>query len=368
MTKRLRIYPTPSSPWDQYSSLRKFVNRLWHNRLHGHARKNLTMLSYALLVVKRAVLSELTREIAVPIKFNHRLRRIWRFLTKTTIDYQVASQALLVWVLAALKDRKYLEIVLDWTQIRQDHVLVFSIPYHKRAIPVFWLVTAPDDSFAHKLEEVCLSRFLHAMPPALRSKLVLVADRGFAKVEFFQLLQSLGLQYVIRVRDKVWISHRSYQSVLRQIPLSAKRVGWLPQATYRQTRGIRLNLLLKYEKDDPLYLVSNLDCAETVLNIYARRMTIEEGFRDIKNGFLFDRLRLSNPEKVGKMLLVGVVAYLFALIMGSNAERLPRLTQLITTTVKYRSQKLLSVFRIGLIVSTKYQSVKIPLKLVLEVE
>ncbi len=366
MTKKIRISLTPSAH-QQYNRLKRFVNGLWRGKLHGHARKNLVMISYALLEVRRAVLSELAREIVLPIKFNHRLRRIWRFLTKTNFDYQVVSQALLVWVLTALKDRKYLEIILDWTQIRQDHVLVFSIPYHKRAIPVFWSVTAPDDYFPHKLEEVCLYRFLQAVPKALWSKLVLVADRGFAKVEFFQLLQRLGLKYVIRVCGKVWIVQTDYQGVLRKISLPAKSIEWLPQTVYRKTNGVVLNLLLKDEKTDPVYLVSNLNNAETVLRIYARRMTIEEGFRDLKNGFFFNHLRLSNPEKVGKMLLVGVLAYLFALIMGSNAERMPQLMQLITITTKHHTQKLLSVFRIGLIISTKYQSIKIPLKLVREV-
>jgi hypothetical protein len=324
------------------------------------------MMTYALLEVKRAVLSELAREIVLPIKFNHRLRRIWRFLTKTTFDYQTSCQALLVWVVSGLKDRKYLEIILDWTQIRQDHVLVFSIPYHKRSIPLFWFVAAPDDYSPHKLEVACLYRFLAAVPLALRSKLVFVADRGFAKVEFFQLLNKLELGYVIRVCGKVWINHKDYRGVLRQIPLSVKCIRWLPQATYRQTKGINLNLLLKYEKDDPVYLVSNLNCADTVLRIYGRRMTIEEGFRDLKDGFLFNRLRLTRPDKVGKMLLVGVLAYLFALMAGSNAERMPHLTQFITITAKRRSKKLLSAFRIGLIIITKYQLFKIPLKLVEE--
>ncbi|MGQ9535394.1 MAG: transposase [bacterium] len=68
---------------------------------------------------------------------------------------------------------------------------------------------------------------------------------------------------------------------------------------YRKTHGVVLNLLVKDETTDHVYLVSKLNNAETVLRIYARRMTIEEGFRDLKNGFLFNRLRLSHPDKVG---------------------------------------------------------------------
>jgi|GEM_PF-4011203 hypothetical protein len=112
--KKIRIYPTPSS---QYSKLRKFVNTLFASTLHGHSRKTLILITYALIEVRRAILSELAREIPIPIHFKHRLRRLWRFCAKTSFDYQTPCQVLTNWVLTSLKDRQYLEIILDWTQI-----------------------------------------------------------------------------------------------------------------------------------------------------------------------------------------------------------------------------------------------------------
>ena len=358
---KFRICPTP--PY-QFNRLKRFVSILVANKLHGHSRKTLIIITQALLDVKRAVLSELAREIALPIAFKHRLRRIWRFLAKTTFDYQIPCQALIVWTLTSLKDRKYLEIVLDWTQIRKDHILAFSIPYHKRSIPLFWIVAPPENFSPHKLERESLHCFLAAVPPDLRNKLVFVADRGFGTVEFFRFLQKLKLKFVIRVAGKVWIKSKGYQGCVNQVPISARGIKWLPGVSYRKTRSITLNLLLKYKKDDSWYLASNINGADMALDIYTRRMTIEEGFRDIKDGLMFKRLRVSRVDKVGKLLLAGVLAYLFALIIGSQAERYPELMQLISVLPKRENaQKLLSVFTVGIVIIRKWPSIKLPLHL-----
>ena len=361
---KLRIYPSP--PY-QFNQLKKFVNMLLADKLHGHSRKTLIIITQALLNVKRAVLSELAREIALPIVFKHRLRRVWRFLAKTTFDYQIPCQGLIVWTLTALKDRQYLEIILDWTQIRKDHILAFSIPYHKRSIPLFWIVAPADDFSPHKIERACVHYFLAAVPFELRAKLVFIADRGFGNVEFFRFLQQQGVKFVIRVAGKVWIRTKGYQGCVNQIPLRAKKIRWLSRVLYRKTRGITLNLLLKYQQDDSWYLASNINCADAVLAIYRRRMTIEEGFRDLKDGLFFKRLRLSRADKVGKLLLAGVLAYLFALIIGSQAERYPELLQLISVLPKKKkAQKLLSIFNTGIIIIRKWPSIKLPIDLVPE--
>lgn len=362
--KHIRICPTP--PY-QFNRLKRFINMLLTDKLHGHSRKTLIIITQALLDVKRAVLSELAREIALPIAFKHRLRRLWRFLAKTTFDYQIPCQALIVWTLSALKDRSYLEIIIDWTQIRKDHVLAFSIPYHKRSIPLFWLVAGADDFSPHKLERSCIDNFLSAVPLDLRAKIVFVADRGFGNVEFFQFLQQRGVKFVIRVAGKVWIKIKGYQGCVNQLPLTAKRIKWLSGVLYRKTSGVILNLLLKYKQDDSWYLASNINCADAVLAIYTRRMTIEEGFRDIKDGLLFKRLRLSRADKVGKLLLAGVLAYLFALIIGSQAEHYPEIIQFISVLPKKKkAQKLLSIFNVGIIITRKWPSIKLPIDLVPE--
>jgi len=362
--RKLRIYLTPSN---HNEKLNKFIKNLMANKLHGHSLKNLVIITQALFEVKRPILSELAREIPWEMKFNNRLRRIWRFFAKSKFHYQTACHPLLIWVLTSLKERKWLEIMCDWTKIRQYPVLFFSIPYHKRAIPLFWLVADPADFSPNKLEREAIRSFLAQIPPEPRPKLVFIADRGYAKTDLFHFLNELRMNFVIRVCGKVWITTKNYQGWIKKVPLSEGEIKWLPRVMYRKKNGVALKLLIKYEKDDPLYIVTNLSSPKLVLEIYGRRMLIEEGFRDIKDGLLFRRLKLSRGDKVGKMLLVGILIYLFILIIGAQAIRYRRLIEEISILPKSReSKRLLSVFRIGLLVAGRCESIKFLLHLVPE--
>ncbi len=222
----------------------------------------------------------------------------------------------------------------------------------------------PPASFSpHKLERQALHYFLSTVPADLREKLVFIADRGFGNVEFFRFLQQLNLKFVIRVCGKVWIKVKNYQGCINQMSFSSKKVRWFAKVLYHRTQQFRLHLLLKYHRSDPWYLVSNIVYPSEVLTIYRRRMTIEEGFRDLKDGLLFKRLRLSSFKKVAKILLAGVLVYLFVLIIGSYIEQYPEIIQLISILPK-RKIKLLSIFRPGLTISRKFILTEIPLQLI----
>jgi len=357
--QKLKIGLTPPYP---LRKLRKFINTLFVKKLHGHTVKTLAIIAQALIEVKRPILSELAREIPSPIKFTHRLRRLWRFLAKSRFDYQKACVPLIIWTLTSLKDRKWLEIMIDWTKIRHYFLLSFSIPYYKRAIPLFWLIAPPDDLDLNKLERESLIQFLTLVPIALRVKLVFVADRGFAKADFFQFLAELKVNFVIRVCGKVWIKTKDYKGWVKRFPLGAGEIKWLPSVVYHKNKNIGLNLLLKHETDDPLYLVANIKNAQLVLEIYGHRMRIEEGFRDLKDGLMFKKLKVSQPEKLGKMWFVGVIVYLFAFIIGGQVVKNPDLLQEISTVPKHKnSKRLLSIFRVGILIIRRCQFIKFPL-------
>ncbi|MCX7996058.1 MAG: transposase [candidate division WOR-3 bacterium] len=362
--KKIRIYLTPPTHLKQ---LIVFIKNLMSNTLYKHQLTNLTSIAQALLEVKRPILSELAREIPWGMKFNNRLRRIWRFLAKSQFNYQSACHPLLTWILTALKDRKWLEIMCDWTKIRQYPVLFFSIPYHKRAIPLLWLVADPDDFSPNKLEQETIRYFLAHVPQSLRAKLVFVADRGYAKTELFTFLIALRIHFVIRVCGKVWVTTKDYQGWINWIPLAPDEIKWFSGVLYRRKDGVVLNLLIKHERDDPWYIVTDLPNAKLVLAIYGRRMLIEEGFRDLKSDLSFKLLRLSRADKVGKMLLVGVLVYVFVLLVGAQALKYHQLIEEISILPKAKkSRRLLSVFRIGLSVAGRCNSIKFQICLIPE--
>lgn len=188
------------------------------------------------------------------------------------------------------------------------------------------------------------------MPLNLRSKIVIIADRGYGKVEFFKFLKDLKVGFVIRVKGDVWVVHGKFSGKLRAVRFGKRKVCWWRNVLYHKTEQERLSVLLKYEADDPLYIATNLSDPNDVLMLYSHRMRIEESFRDFKNEHCFSlrEVKLKGGFKMEKLILVVVIAYMFVIFFGAACECVEWLNKLVTIPKKKgRKNKLLSSFRVG---------------------
>lgn len=80
------------------------------------------------------------------------------------------------------------------------------------------------------------------------------------------------------------------------------------------------------------------------MNLYGRRFSIEESFRDIKNerfGVGLSSLRISNPERRDRMLLLCSLAIPLLTLLGAAGEALGMDRMLKVNTVKRRTHSLL---------------------------
>ncbi|MCI0559339.1 MAG: transposase, partial [Nitrososphaera sp.] len=134
-------------------------------------------------------------------------------------------------------------------------------------------------------------------------KAVIVADRGFRRTDFLRFIESLDLGYVIRVKGDVWIECPGYSGKLGHYPLS---VG--------QTFKVN-NVLIHKQKRHPIKMVFN--CAKIegkvsswliatnlgltagqIVNIYRRRFWCEESFRDQKQEFELEKVRVKRARRL----------------------------------------------------------------------
>ena len=77
---------------------------------------------------------------------------------------------------------------------------------------------------------------------------------------------------------------------------------------------------------DPWLLATSLPDADAaaIVGIYARRMQIEETFRDTKNhrfGWSLGDVRLSTPQRTAVLLTLAALAFLVVTLIGMTAER-----------------------------------------------
>jgi hypothetical protein len=266
--------------FDYSAHLRNFMNTLLAP-LHKSPLKTLHLITLTFLDVGKPILCELARQLPLIADFKYLLKRLWRFFSKSKWTLYDAYAGIIPYFLDWLRLRKYLEIIVDWTKLGNYWVLYLSIPYKKRAIPLFWRVVdyTTEEDWQNTIERECLEAFISLVPIRLRWQIVVIGDRGYGKVDFFKFLKGLGVNFAMRVKADVWVESRNFSGKLRAFRFGARKVRWWQNILYHKTKKERLNILLKYEPKDPVYLATNLSDPNEVLAVYGHRLRIEESFR-----------------------------------------------------------------------------------------
>ena len=239
-------------------------------------------------------------------------------------------------------------ILVDWTQAGGQHVaLVAAVPIGGRALPIYIEVHPLKKLGNATVEERFLCALKAIVPTECRS--VIVSDAGF-KGPFFQAVLDQGWDFLGRVRGTTkavssvgeTISKEQFYArasttpieigsfglfVKQQIPCrlvlvrKRRRPGRKrPPPACKEEREMRLAAL------DPWLLATSMSDgdAASVVGIYARRMQIEETFRDTKNhrfGWSLGDVRLSTPQRTAVLLTLAALAFLVVTLIGMAAER-----------------------------------------------
>jgi hypothetical protein len=223
---------------------------------------------------------------------------------------------------------------------------------HGRSTPLVWLTVQKSTlkGVRNEVEDAVLLRLRELI--AAEVKVTLLADRGFADQKLYALLKQLGFEYVVRFRQCISVT----------TPKAERRpaAGWVPDS------GRALRLLAARVTDDeaqvgavvcvkkkdmkePWCLATSLATATAaqVVALYARRFCTEETFRDIKDlrfGMGLSSMRIAEPERRDRLLLVSALAMALLTLLGDAGERLGMERYLKANTVKSRTY---SLFRQG---------------------
>jgi len=177
----------------------------------------------------------------------------------------------------------------------------------------------------NSLEEGLMKELLTLLP--LGTKPVLVADRGFGRTRLMQQLRVGVCPYVLRVEGVAVVRSHGRKGRLQTIPLRRGQILWLRRVLYRDEEPVEVNVVLTWRRrmKESWTLATDLEePPHTIIALHGRRMQIEESFRDTKSvrwGFRFRHVRLSTCERYERLMMVLVLAYLFLMAVGAQAER-----------------------------------------------
>jgi Transposase DDE domain len=278
-------------------------------------------------------LAEIARCFQTEVSFPHNLKRVWRFVSNERINDNPCKELVARRLIRQLhhrlqiKPKQFLQIIIDWTSVWPYQVLEALIPVDGRAVPVLSIAVHRSDLKCNQniLEELFIQSLRRCVPRSLR--VVLVADRGFGRTELLRFISEQGFGFVIRVKGDAWVKAGRFEGKLRDYPLQVGQCFKLTDVTYHKTKQQRVKMVLNCAKIkgkvSSWLLATNLGLsARQVVSIYRERFWCEESFRDQKQEFELEKVRVERASRLENLLLALAIVLLMLAVIGMRGKNL----------------------------------------------
>ncbi len=328
--------------------LREYINAMLPDA-HGHQQKVIFDFVTALVAVQSCCQAELARFFG---NQEAALKRLARFLRNERLEVQELARSTARLLVAQLPLTGPVRLAIDWTIEDTQHLLTASLMVGRRAVPLFWRAYAEHElkdrrsGYEREFVATLVREVLCEVSPR---RLIVTADRAFADVEFFDLLNDLGVSYVIRSKSSVKVLVEGGWCKLHALRLggntrrrslgclfyceSDPRRQFVAQARARDREG----------RWSVWHLVSNRPLSPFVMTQeYARRFGCEEGFRDAKWMLGFAEARIKCLKAWARMFTLVALALLVLVGIGcgllADPQRLRCQLRRVTSRRKGRAE------------------------------
>lgn len=347
--------PRPSVRGLDPASIHQFVGDLIGDDLHAQRVFSLANGVVGILHAATLAIHAIGEGLAAAMGLDpkHAIKQIDRLLSNQRVDVEALAP---LWVSFVLAERSDILVAMDWTDFDDDDhttLAINVITNHGRATPLLWM-TVPRKGLKTRrngYEDELLTRLRNAVPIEVR--VTVLADRGFGDQKFYTFLsEELGFDYVIRFRGNIRVTSAAGEA--------RKAAEWLrprgrlltmhgAEVTADGTTVDRIVMVHAEGMKDAWYLASSRKdlTGAQIKNLYGRRFTIEENFRDTKNlrfGLGLSATHIHVSARRDRLLLLVALAEALLTLLGAAAESLGLDRKLKVNTVAKRTH---SLFRQG---------------------
>jgi hypothetical protein len=258
-------------------------------------------------------LEEIARRFPYPIKLRSRIKKLQRFLSlkQWTIE-QIWFPIIKPWIIKQWKLEKTIYLVIDRTQWGVINILMVSLVYNNRAIPIYFDLLNKKGSSNFSEQKQVLEPSLNLFK---EYKIVVLGDREFCSVDLGKWLSN---------KEKVYLSLRlkksEYVELETDIWFRLDELYLCPGMSFysqgikvTKTRGFAgINLVGKWKRNyrnkssnEPWFILTNLATLSDAISAYKKRMGIEEMFRDLKlGGYNLESTKVENERLIALIILI----------------------------------------------------------------
>lgn len=340
------------------TDLIKMINPLYQKHLeHQLSQAQLLFLSVIIEVLQnlKQVKAELiATALPLPILFESRRKKLQRLLSLKALNMKrIWFPILQDWLATTFRDSDPLYIALDRTNWDDLNLLMVSLIYRNRAIPLY-------GEFLNKLGSSNLSEQIRVLSPVLgllkSDRVVVLGDREFCSVLLGNWLEEQGVGYVLRLKETTSFQKNGKFESLNQQGLKAGTSFFFKRVKVtQQVKSKTFNVAGKWKRtyqqtsvSEGWYLLTNLESQNEAVAAYKRRFDIEEMFRDFKSGGYNLEDSQVRGERLNSLMLLLFMAYFQATMTGQKFKQKNLQKYLGRPEEKQRNTRRHSSFYLGL--------------------
>ena len=239
-----------------------------------------------------------------------------------------------------------IHLILDGSAIgRGCVVLMASVVYRQRAIPIAWLVVKGKKGHLPQATHCALIRQVQQLMPPDADVLVL-GDGEFDGIELQASIREASWHYDCRTATTILVHAAGNTFPVGHLPLKRGEAVAVSEATVTEAEYGPVTVIGVWDADEeePLYLVTSLSDPDAAVERYRLRFRIEPLFADHKSrGFQVHKSHLADPARLARLLIATSLAYFWVVAVGVFAQTAGWLERF------HRTDRCdLSLFQIGL--------------------
>lgn len=354
-----------------------FLHKLLFPAIHKTRLTALSDVVTAAICIKKLNLTALGRELD-GIKERSGIQKVNRLLGN---KHLLKEQKMISKVVADLLigSKTHPKIIIDWSKYpnSEDAVLRAALSAEGRALTIYDERHPVKKMGNKKIQTGFLATLKSILPKQCRA--IIITDAGFHN-DWFKSVVKNGWEYIGRVRGlKKCCSAKEdkFISCKKLFKAATREAKYLGEMTLTKKNPMHAHLYLVAEKlkgrkaltksgkvskhkdskaysrsyREPWLLASSItgrNAAKRIQQYYKQRMTIEEGFRDMKSsryGLGLEEGRSKVKTRRNILLLIAMLASLIAWITGMAGERMKLQYQYQSNSIKHR--RVVSLFFLG---------------------
>lgn len=331
-----------------------FISSIVGDLLHPKRLESLSNAVKAFIKASSAAVVLMGAALATlhETKSKHAIKQIDRLLSNPGLDVWFLFRT---WVPYVLGSRQEVAIAIDWTDYDHDNQTTIAanvITTHGRATPLVWKTVLKSElkGKRNQYEDEILGLLSEIIPGSV--KVTILADRGFSDTKLYRHLDEIGFKFIIRTKGNIYIENedgeeRQGKDWVATNGRAQKFMNSILTAERYQAASVITKKAAGMKEAWILVTNNPAISAQEACNLYARRFTIEETFRDLKDphfGVGLREQRISRPDRRDRLILIIALASGLLTILGAAGENVGIDMHYKVNTVKTR---VYSLFRQG---------------------